>query len=260
MRYRIEQLAACLVALACCVLLAANARAQGIWVSDDTGETRIAHVYNDAGTLLHFATDEVNGRYLATDEQLAMGDYDGDGDSDGPGIDDGTFLWVDNGHATSVATTEYPRWSGTIEMRDGAEVTASSLAAEIGAIETGGETQSRINRKPAPAFTFKVSRRADGTYECTSKLRIVPGSVETLYPAIDMSPLFGPNINVRTVGTPAISGGSITVAAEGPHDTYAYIEVDGTATASEERTITVPVTMDTNETVQVKLYVEVFGS
>jgi hypothetical protein len=144
---------AILAALLCC---APVARAQGIWVSDDTGETRIAHVYNAAGTLLHFAMDEVNGRYLATDEQLALGDYDGDGDSDGAGIDDGTFLWVVNGHATSVATTEWPRWSGSIEMKDGEEVTLSTAGG-------GGAVTIPVNQVAVPkSRTWDVNRTSEG--------------------------------------------------------------------------------------------------
>jgi hypothetical protein len=150
---------AILAALLCC---ARAANAQGIWVSDDTGETRLAHVYNAAGTLLHFAMDETNGRYLADEDQLVDGDYDGDGDSDGPGIDDGVFLWVVNGHATSIDTAEWPRWSGTIEMRDGAEVTASSLAAEIAEIEAGA-APIPVNQVAVPkSRTWTVNRTSEG--------------------------------------------------------------------------------------------------
>lgn len=121
-----------------------------------------------------------------------------------------------------------------------------------------GIAPPRINMRPDPGFTFQVSRRADGTYKCTRPLRIAPGAVETIHPAIDMSPLFGQFNYVQTVGTPSISGGSLTVAAEGARDTYAILEVDGTASAGEERTITVVVTMTSGASVQVKLDVEVF--
>jgi hypothetical protein len=123
--------------------------------------------------------------------------------------------------------------------------------------EGGGTTQPRINRVPDPAFTFKVSRRADGTYACPGTLLVVPGAVEIIHVAIDMSPLFGTTNFVETVGTPSISGGDLTVEAEGPRDWFAFIEVDGTATASEEREITVPVTMTSGAVVQVKLDVSV---
>jgi hypothetical protein len=135
-----------------------------------------------------------------------------------------------------------------------------SEAALAEAPSSGGSLTPRSNRKPAPAFTFKPSRRADGTYECPQKLRIVPGAVETIYAYIDMSPLFGPDNFVDEIGTPSISGGSITVEADAPRDAGAYIKVDGTATASESRTITVPITMESTDTVLVKLNVEVFAN
>lgn len=151
----------------------------------------------------------------------------------------------------------------TVELdRIDAPISESTLSQEaIDDIIDGineGIAPPRINMRPDPGFTFQVSRRADGTYKCTRPLRIAPGAVETIHPAIDMSPLFGQFNYVQTVGTPSISGGSLTVAAEGARDTYAILEVDGTATASEERTITVVVTMTSGASVQVKLDVEVF--
>jgi hypothetical protein len=129
MRSRLEQFICCLLALALCLLHGSRCCAQGVMVTDDTGQTRLAHIYNAAGTLLHFAMDEVNGRYLADEDQIALGDYDGDGDSDGAGLTTGTFAWVVNGHATSIATTEYPRWSGIIEMKDGEELDLAAIDA-----------------------------------------------------------------------------------------------------------------------------------
>lgn len=124
----------------------------------------------------------------------------------------------------------------------------------------GGSFQPRINRKPDPAFTVRVSRRADGTHKAPTPIRITPGAIDGVFVFIDLTPLFGPDNYVQTVGTPTVeSGGSITASAEGPRDTYAVVELDGTATANEERTITVPVTMDTGTTVNVVFDVIVFA-
>lgn len=153
--------------------------------------------------------------------------------------------------APSLANSPAPEVELTEEQID-------DIAEQIG--ESVGTTQPRINREPDPAFTFQVSRRADGTYKCTRPLRLSPGSVETVHPFIDMSPLFGRNNFVETVGTPVVSGGSLTAQAEGPRDWYAAIQVDGTATASESRTITLPITMTSGAVVRVVLDVLVFGS
>lgn len=141
---------------------------------------------------------------------------------------------------------------------DEASLTSAVWAYNSRTLTAGTNIVPRINMRPDPGFTFQVSRRADGTYKCTRPLRIAPGVVETIHPAIDLSPLFGQFNYVQSVGTPSISGGSLTVAAEGPRDTYAILEVDGTATGGEERTITVAVTMTSGASVQVKLDVEVF--
>jgi hypothetical protein len=141
--------------------------------------------------------------------------------------------------------------SGTLSVLD------SDDLAGLASVSSG---QPRINRKPAPAFTYQISRRADGTHKVTRPIRLTPGAVTNVYPYIDMAPLFGPDDNVDTVGTPTVSGGSITAAAEGPRDTGFYLDLGGTATASEARTITVPVQMESGTTVNVVMDVEVFGS
>lgn len=173
----------------------------------------------------------------------------------------GTEILLSSDAITAMA--QGVRTELTVELgRIDAPISESTLSQEaIDDIIDGineGIAPPRINMRPDPGFTFQVSRRADGTYKCTRPLRIAPGAVETIHPAIDMSPLFGQFNFVQTVGTPSISGGSLTVAAEGARDTYAILEVDGTATASEERTITVVVTMTSGASVQVKLDVEVF--
>jgi hypothetical protein len=118
--------------------------------------------------------------------------------------------------------------------------------------------QARINQPPDPGFTTQVSRRNDGTYKCTKPIRITSGAITQVFAFIDMSPLFGANNLVETVGTPTVSGGSVTASAEGPRDTYAVVELDGTATAGEERTVTVPVTMSSGTQVDVVFDLEVF--
>jgi hypothetical protein len=133
-----------------------------------------------------------------------------------------------------------------------AEAVADALEGQL------GQTQPRINREPSPFTTIQVSRRADGTYKCTKPIRLTAGAVNNVYAFIDMSPLFGKQDFVETVGTATISGGSITQGTEkGPRDYYAVMELDGTATAGEERTVTVPVTMESGTTLNVVFDVEV---
>lgn len=120
----------------------------------------------------------------------------------------------------------------------------------------GGTSQPRINRKPDPGFTIKVSRRTDGTYKCTSPIRLTAGAVQDVYVFVDMSPLFGAENFVQTVGTATVSEGSITEGDDkGPRDTYAVLELDGTADDNCE--VTVPVTMTSGTTVPVVFDVEV---
>lgn len=116
----------------------------------------------------------------------------------------------------------------------------------------------RQNRKPSPGFTTQVSRRADGTYKCTRPIRLTAGTVTNIFVFIDMSPLFGADDYVASVGTPTVSAGSVTASATGPRDTYAIVQLAGTATAGEERTVTVPVTMESGPTLNVVFDLEVF--
>jgi hypothetical protein len=119
------------------------------------------------------------------------------------------------------------------------------------------DAQPRVNFEPDEAFIFRPSDRSDGVYVCDRPLWLAPGSVEVIYPAFDMSGLFGKTF-VRTVGTPTISGGSVAPSAEGPRDSFAMTKVEGTATAGERRTMIVPVTMVSGAVVKVKLEVNVF--
>ena len=76
--------------------------------------------------------------------------------------------------------------------------------------------------------------------------------------ALDVTWLY-PTGTVQSVGTPTVSGGSIEATASGPRDKQAVVVLSGTATASETRTLTVPITMRTGETIDGVVDVEVFA-
>lgn len=155
------------------------------------------------------------------------------------------------------------RWSGAAAVdADGA--TYAKLPTGIIADATdviSAQTQPRVNYAPGKAFTYQVSRRVDGTHKCTLPCRIQPGAVQNLAIGIDMTPLFGARLFVKDVGTPTIAGGvgvDLDATALGPRDTLAMFEIDGTATAGDEHTMTANVTMETDEVVQVTLTIKVF--
>lgn len=135
------------------------------------------------------------------------------------------------------------------------EVVDEKLDVPVSSVEGGGATQPRINRKPSPGFTTKISRRADGTYKATMPIRLTAGDVDEVFVFVDMSPLFGTEDYVETVGTPVVSDGDLTAAETGPRDTYAVVELGGEA--AEDCTVTVPVTMTSGTTVPVVFDVEV---
>lgn len=119
-----------------------------------------------------------------------------------------------------------------------------------------GQTQPRQNRKPSPGFTIQVSRRTDGTYKATRPIRLTAGAVNNVFVFIDMSPLFGPDDFVETVGTPTVDAGTLEAGEDrAPRDTYAMVELDGTA--NEDGTVSVPVTMTSGTTLNVVFDVEV---
>lgn len=138
------------------------------------------------------------------------------------------------------------------------EVDEETLATAVADALQGqlGQTQPRQNRKPAPGFTIQVSRRKDGTYKATPPIRLTTGAVNNVFVFIDMSPLFGPDDFVETVGTPTVDAGTLEAGEDrAPRDTYAMVELDGTA--DEDGTVTVPVTMTSGTTVPVVFDVEV---
>jgi len=157
----------------------------------------------------------------------------------------------------SVAGPEVTSIKATTDALDPL-LPATTIAAEADLTGIGGTSQPRINRKPSPFTTIQVSRRADGTYKCYPPIRLTAGPVNNVYAFIDMSPLFGKEDFVETVGEATISAGSVTQGAEkGPRDYYAVTELDGTVDVDCE--ITLPVTMESGTTVDVVFDVEVLG-
>lgn len=124
-----------------------------------------------------------------------------------------------------------------------------------------GASQPRVNYPAGKAYRLTISSRADDTYVATRPVKLRPGEITTaggLPVSVDMSPLYGDTF-VANVGTPTVSGGSITASALGPRDTTAMIALDGVVTASEERTCTFEVTMATGEIELVTIEIEAFG-
>lgn len=138
-----------------------------------------------------------------------------------------------------------------------------STESEPGAIEAAiedlpapGTTQPRINYEPG--IKLKLSSRRDGTYTCDRPVRLLPGTFDVEKTiGIDTTKVFGSKVQVATVGTPAVSGGSITATELGPRDQYAMVQLDGTATASESRTVDVPLTMDNGDQITARFEIEV---
>ena len=147
--------------------------------------------------------------------------------------------------ASSASAVQAKLPSASAKMA-GEGATAKNLDQVSGGGGGGGLSPPRINLPPDPGFTVKAVTGADGTYKCVPRVMLDPGTVGDVTIAIDMSPIFGKKL-VSSVGTATVSGGSITVdQAEdktGPHDQMAYVTLDGTATAGERRTISVPVSM-----------------
>lgn len=135
----------------------------------------------------------------------------------------------------------------------------SSLASDLAEITSYisdlnglvNAAQSRVNSPAGPDFRLKVSRSRDGTYTTNKPIRLPPGAVDVAI-SVDMRPLFGNDL-VETVGTPTVSGGSVTSTALGPRDTEAMVQLGGTATAGEERTVTFIVSMANGDAYIVKV-------
>lgn len=133
------------------------------------------------------------------------------------------------------------------DIRAALGLAAADLDTQLAALEPG-TSQPRVNRPAGRAYQLKISSGSDGTYKATKPVRLRAGEIagDGIAVSVDMSPLFG-SAYVETVGTPTVSGGSITCAALGPRDTTAMVRLDGTVTASEERTVTVPVEMESGD-------------
>ncbi len=124
-------------------------------------------------------------------------------------------------------------------------------------IELYKPNQTRVNQLAGRAYRLAISSTADGEYKASGPVRLRPGAVD-LAVSVDMQPQFGEDF-VGTVGAPTVSAGSITAAALGPRDTEAMVQLAGTATASESRTVEFLVTMDNGDAVLVTFDVIVFA-
>lgn len=105
-----------------------------------------------------------------------------------------------------------------------------------------GASQPRVNLPAGPDFRLKVATGRDGTYTTDKPVRLPAGAVDVAF-SVDMAPRFGKHVFVATVGAPTVSGGSVTATELGPRDSEAMVQLGGTATAGEDRTITFRVTM-----------------
>lgn len=226
-------------------------------------------------TLTSTGAFTVNGSTLATSTALATVDGIIDNIFTGMELDGSVYRWTTNaleqapsggggGFAMSDLVADDDDTAGTwgyllsrvITTDDELTFSEEAIAAVTDAAQSS--YQNRANFEPAPGFATAISRRADGTYKATKPIRLTAGAVTNVFVFVDMSPLFGRTDFVETVGAPVVSGGSITATSEGPRDTYAVVELDGTATAGEERTVTVPVTMKTGTTISVVFDIIVF--
>lgn len=121
---------------------------------------------------------------------------------------------------------------------------------------TAAPTKPRINE--LPSVILLVAQRSDGTYIANKPVRLIAGTFDTDKAiGLDMSTYFGKGVQPSTVGTPTVSSGSITCTALGPRDELAMVQLGGTATAGEEVTINVPVTMDNGDQLTARFQVEV---
>lgn len=132
----------------------------------------------------------------------------------------------------------------------------------VGATPVGfaelGTYQPRQNKPAGHHFRIEIGSRRDGKHKAPKPVRIRPGAVGPTSVSIDMSPVYG-NLDVQTVGTPTVSGGSLVATAIAPRDTEAMVSLSGTASAHEIIEVTVPVTMETGEPDKVTFDVIAFG-
>lgn len=163
---------------------------------------------------------------------------------------------ADNG--ASITAMPWPAaWDAEIQSEVADGLTAYDAATGTD-VSSAGVAADRGLRAPLDSMTFRVSRRSDGTYTTDRPLRLRPGTTESVRVGLDMGRL-APNQYVATVGTPAVSGGSLTATDPERYDAMATFVVGGTATASESRTIDVTVTMERGDVFVVTLPVEVFA-
>jgi len=129
-----------------------------------------------------------------------------------------------------------------------------------GAVIVSG-AKARLTRINYPAMhSLRVSSRADGTHAATPSAKIRVGALGSESVGLDMMPLFKYSARVASVGTPTVDpSGEITASVSGPRETEAMVVLGGTSTASSTYTVTVPVTMDAGESVNVDFEVETFA-
>lgn len=145
-------------------------------------------------------------------------------------------------------------WDGTTLREATADVRVTAAAIEP------GMTQSRVN--DPPTYTLKVGNRNQGEFYCNKPVRLRPGAIDTdKAVGIDMAGIFGPHVQVETVGTPTVSDGSITCTELGPRDQppqqLAMVQLGGIATAGETTTVDVEVTMENGDKALVTFEIEV---
>lgn len=148
----------------------------------------------------------------------------------------------------------------TLDALDTAQNTQHA-ATQSGVSGLVGGVQSRVNY--SPTYVVEVGNRDQANYKCNKRLRFKAGTIDVKKAiGIDMSPRFGPHVQVDTVGDPTVSSGSsITMTALGPRDEpprqLAMIKPGGTATAGEIVTVEVEVTMANGDSEPVELEIEV---
>lgn len=116
-------------------------------------------------------------------------------------------------------------------------------------------SQPRYNFAPDPAYTLTVPS-AGPDYICGRPIKVVPGPLQNVAVALDMSGLFGKANFVTNVGDPVFSeDDTLEMVEVGPRDWYAMVVLGGEIEAGAEIMVTVNVTMLTGTSRPVKFRV-----
>jgi hypothetical protein len=161
---------------------------------------------------------------------------------------------IQTDRAAELALINQDEGSGAGDYSAAAD-SLEATQASVGELAVAGQSQPRVNKRAGRAYQLKLGDFADGTYVAYPPVRLTAGEIKGtgLAVSVDMAPHFGSNLFVQTVGTPAVSGGSITAAELGPRDTEAMVVLDGVATAGEERTATFDVVMESGDPASVTI-------